>query len=162
MKIGIIVYSQTNNTYSVAEKLGDELKRSGHEVKIDRIVTEGEVKPGDKNIKFKSKPDVREYDGLVFCSPVHAFSLPPAMNEYLKGISSLKGKDSACFVTKNLPFKWTGGTRTVKSMKKIVESKGGSISGSGIIVWRGAGKNPKREKSINDLVNEINGYFSGK
>lgn len=159
MKIGIIVYSQTNNTYSVAEKLGDKLKRSGHSVTIERIETEGEVKPGEKDIKFKSRPEVKNYSGLVFCSPVHAFSLPPAMETYLGGISALKGKRTACFITKKLPFNWTGGTRTVNRMKKIIKSKGGSVSGSGIIVWRGEEKNPDREKKIDDLVGEISGIF---
>ena len=155
MKIGIIVYSQTNNTLAVAGKLEERLKKSGHSVSIERVETEGEVKPGEKDIKFKFKPEIKQYEGVVFCSPVHAFSLPPAMSSYMNGISTMKGKKTTCFVTKNLPGKWTGGNRTINSMAKIIESKGGSVSGSGIICWRGKDKNPERDQKISDLVDEL-------
>ena len=36
MKIGIIVYSKTGNTYSVAEKLESSLAKAGHTVEIKR------------------------------------------------------------------------------------------------------------------------------
>ncbi len=41
MKIGIIVYSQTGNTFSVAEKLKAKLTAAGHNVNIERLTTVG-------------------------------------------------------------------------------------------------------------------------
>ena len=40
MKIGIVVYSQTGNTYQVAEKLQETLSDKGHSVNIERINVE--------------------------------------------------------------------------------------------------------------------------
>ncbi len=108
MNIGIIVYSQTGNTYSVAQKLKEELLASGHSANVERIETIGEVKQGEKNIQFKSLPEIGAYDALVFASMVQAFSLSLVMKSYLMQIESLKGKKIACFVTKGLLFNWTG------------------------------------------------------
>ncbi|MCC7557773.1 MAG: flavodoxin domain-containing protein, partial [Methanobacteriaceae archaeon] len=100
MKIGIIVFSQTENSYSVALKLKDKLVESGHEVEVERVVPVGDVPPRAKVVEFQNEPEVSEYDAIVFGSPVHAFTLAPAMNAYLEQISSLEDKKIACFVTK--------------------------------------------------------------
>lgn len=155
MKIGIIVYSQTENTYSVALKLQDKLLADGHEVNVERVIPMGEVPPRAKTAEFKNAPEVAEYDSLVFGSPVHAFSLAPAMGAYLEQIPSLEDKKIACFVTKGAPFKWTGGNRAISIMKKICESKGGTIVGTDIVVWRG-----DIDKKINELIRIFSVLFS--
>jgi flavodoxin len=38
MKIGIIIHSETGNTYSVALRLQTKLMESGHHVNLDRLV----------------------------------------------------------------------------------------------------------------------------
>jgi len=45
MKIGIIVYSKTGNTYSVGMKLKDQLIQLGHDVEITRLNIENEKAP---------------------------------------------------------------------------------------------------------------------
>jgi flavodoxin len=154
MKIGIIVYSQTENTYSVALKLQDKFLADGHEVNIERVIPVGEVPPRAKAVEFQNAPEVAEYDALVFGSPVHAFSLAPAMNAYLEQISSLENKKIACFVTKGVPFNWTGGNRAIGIMKKICESKGGTIVGTDIVVWRG-----DIDKKITELIRVFSVLF---
>ncbi|MBN1935296.1 MAG: flavodoxin family protein, partial [Anaerolineae bacterium] len=106
MKIGIIVYSQTGNTYSVAQKLETRLAAAGHSVTLERITIIGEASPGTP-VQFQTRPDVGPYDALVFGAPVQAFSLVTVMRSYLGQIASLQGKQVACFVTKQLPFYWT-------------------------------------------------------
>jgi hypothetical protein len=69
------------------------------------------------------------------------------MGAYLEQIPSLEDKKIACFVTKGAPFKWTGGNRAISIMKKICESKGGTIVGTDIVVWRG-----DIDKKINELI----------
>jgi len=54
MKIGIILYSQTGNTYSVAQKLQEKLIAKGHSVDLERLKAVGELRPGGKNIQFES------------------------------------------------------------------------------------------------------------
>lgn len=150
MEIGIIVYSQTEHTYSVAEKLQEKLIGAGNKVKIEKVIPAGEVHPGKKDITFETHPNIDAYDTLIFGSPVHAFNLAPAMKAYLEQIPSLQDKKIACYVTKGLPFHRTGGNQAISQMKKICQSKGGTVIGTGIIVWRGG-----RSKEINELVEKF-------
>lgn len=89
MKIGIILYSQTGNTYSVAQKLQEKLIAKGHSVDLERLKAVGELRPGGKNIQFESIPDIEQYEAMIFGSPVQAFSLSSAMSKYLSQIVSL-------------------------------------------------------------------------
>lgn len=154
MRIGIIVYSKTENTYSVAEKLQEKFQESGHEVEIEMVVPAGDVPPRAKNVEFQSKPEIESYDALVFGSPVHAFSLAPPMNAYLEQIDSLQNKKIACFVTKGLRFNWTGGNQAIGKMKKICESKGGKVVGTDIVVW-----NKNKDAKIDELVRKFSVLF---
>lgn len=154
VNIGIIVHSQTNNTYSVAEKLQAKLKEAGNEINIEKVDMVGGNKPGSKDIQVENPPDVTGYDGLIFGSPVHAFSLAPAMKIYLEQIPSLQDKKVALYVTKGLPLKFTGGTRAIGQMEKICESKGGNIVGTDIVIWRG-----DIDKNINALIGKFSAIF---
>ncbi|NYB51779.1 MAG: NAD(P)H-dependent oxidoreductase [Methanobacteriaceae archaeon] len=154
MKIGIIVHSQTNNTYSVAEKLHEKLQEAGNDVNIERVNMVGGNKPQGKDIQIENPPEVAEYDAIVFGSPVHAFSLAPAMKVYLEQIPSLQDKKVALYVTKALPLNFTGGTRAIGQMEKICQSKGATIVGTDIVVWRG-----DINKKINDLTRKFSVIF---
>ena len=154
MKIGIVVYSQTEHTYSVAQKLQKRLQEKGNDVELERVVVKGEVHPGSKDMEFEIIPDVEKYDALVFGSPVQAFSLARPMKAYLEQIPSLQGKKIALFVTKGVRFNWTGGTQAIGKMKKISQSKGGSIVGTDIIVW-----NKNRDDKIDALLRRFSAIF---
>jgi NAD(P)H dehydrogenase (quinone) len=154
MKIGIIVYSQTGNTYLVAQHLKERLEASKHTAVIERVTVDSALSRG-KNVKFTQIPAVEEYDALVFGSPVHAFSLAQPMAAYLKQLPSLQKKKAACFVTKQLPFSWTGGNRALSAMKKICASKGAKVSGSGIVVCSGA----QREQNVKRCVEKLAALF---
>lgn len=151
MKVGIIVYSQTGNTFEVAEEMEKKISGSGHTVKIDRITVEGEPNPGEKKIKFENKPDVSSYDMIVFGAPVQAFSLCVVMKSYLADVGDLKGKKVHLFTTKAISNKWTGGNGAIKKMKKLSEEKGAKIGESGIIFW----KEKHRDKMIKEVVDKI-------
>lgn len=155
IKIGIIVHSQTNNTYSVAQKLQEKLQEMGNDVEIKRVsMVGGDVPKNKKDIQIEDPPEISGYDALIFAAPVHAFSLAPAMQVYLKQISSLHDKKVALFVTKGLPFKFTGGTRAIGQMKNICKSKGGKIVGTDIVIWRG-----DVEGNINELIRNFSVLF---
>ncbi|PKL67238.1 MAG: flavodoxin [Methanobacteriales archaeon HGW-Methanobacteriales-1] len=149
MKIGIIVYSKTENTYSVAQKLQKKFQES-HEVEIESVVPAGEVPMKAKNVEFQSKPELESYDALIFGAPVHAFSLAPPMKSYLEQLDSLQDKKIACFVTKGLKFNWTGGNQAIGKMKKICESKGGKVVGTDIVVW-----NKSRDQKIDEMIRKF-------
>ena len=151
MKIGIILYSQTGNTYSVSLKLKVKLVTAGHSVNIERLKVIGEVQPGTKDIKFEKLPDTGSYDALVFGSPVQAFSLSSVMASYLTQIPSLQGKKVAFLVTQSFPFPWMGGNRTVGQMKKICEPKGATVCGAAVVNW----SKRSREKRITEMVEKL-------
>lgn len=154
MKIGIVVHSQTENTYSVAQKLQEKLSAAGNEVEIQRVNMVGGNKPQGKDIQIENPPEIDEYDALIFGAPVHAFSLAPAMKVYMEQIPSVQDKKIALFVTKGLRFDWTGGTRAIGQMKKICQSKGGIIMGTGIVVW-----NKQKDKKIAEVVAKFSSLF---
>ena len=154
MKIGIIIHSRTGHTYFVAQRLEEKLSADGHEVAIQQLrLAEGQDVPG-KDSMIKNPPDLNGYDRVIFGAPVHAFSLSKVMEAYLTQVSSLTGKTVVCFVTKGLPFGWTGGNRAIGQMKEICGSKGGIVSGTGVIVW-----SKQRDKKIAELVEGFSGMF---
>lgn len=151
MKIGIIVFSKTNNTFLVGERLKTALEEIGADVEIQRVIPENDD-PGVKSpIVFTNKPEVSPYDMVILGSPVWAFSLAIVMKEYLEQVSTFEGKRIFSFVTKQLPSKFTGGTRANRQIKDAVELKSGKVEKSFIISW----KNKNREAEIAKLVEEI-------
>lgn len=155
MKIGIIVYSRTGNTLSVAKRLEEKLMAAGHDVKIEKVtaVNDGEMDAG--KIQLSNIPDASAYDTLIFGSPVRGFSLSAAMNAYLSQLAVLKEKNVFCYVTQAFPFPSMGGNRAIEQMKKICESKGVKVSKTGIVNW----SNIRREKMIVDIIEKASGLF---
>jgi flavodoxin len=151
MKIGIIVHSKTGHTLSVAERLKEKLTAAGHPAGIERITPVDENERRLENVKFERPPDLSQYEAFVFAAPVHAFSVSRAMEAYIGRLPALNGKKAACFVTKSLPFKWTGGNKAISVMKNGIEAKGGKVVATDIICWGGAG----REKEISELLEKF-------
>ncbi len=147
MKVGLIVYSQTGNTLSVAQKLEEAIKAAGHTVSIVRVEPEGGKASGPV-IKLKSVPDVSPYDAIIFASPVQGFSLAPVMKTYLSKISGLDGKKVYCYVTQQLKKTWMGGNRAVKQITAACKAKGVDILSSGVVNWSSS----IREEQISDIV----------
>lgn len=149
------MHSQTNHTYSVAEKLQEKFSEMGNEVELKRVsMVGGDVSKNKKDIQIEDPPEIIKYDALIFGAPVHAFSLAPAMQLYLEQISSLQDKKVALFVTKGLPFNFTGGTRAIGQMKNICQSNGGNVVGTGIVIWRG-----DIDRNIDELIRNFSVLF---
>ena len=155
MNIGIILYSETGNTYSVSQKLKEKLVKSGHSVNIERLKVIGKIHPSTKDVKFETLPNIEPYDALVFGSPVQAFSLSSAMRAYLLQTKSLQDKKIAFLVTQSFPFPWLGGNHAIGQMKKICESKGATIRGTAVVNW----SKPSREKQISEIVEKLSKLF---
>jgi flavodoxin len=151
MRVGIIVYSQTGNTFSVAEKMLGKLSAEGHLVNLDRITIEGDPPRSEKKVRFENQPKVDIYKDVIFGAPVQGFRLAMVMDKYLSEVRSLKGKKVHIFVTKGLASKWTGGNGAIKKMKKICESKGAEIGETGMIYW----KDKYKDKMADDLIARI-------
>ena len=154
MNVGIIVYSQTGNTLSVAQRLEHDIRAKGHEVSLSKVEPVQNTSPSSAPIELKSSPDISLYDVIIFASPVQAFSLSPAMKFYLSQVSSLTGKKVCCFVTQQLKKAWLGGNHAVRQIKSACQIKGADITVSGIVNW----SSDMREQQINDVVSRLSSF----
>ena len=152
MKIGIVVYSQSGNTLSVAQELCDSNTGCGNQASILKVTALNEREGEASKIRLKEIPDVEEFDALIFGSPVHGFSLAPVMMAYLLQLPELSHKEVACFVTQGLPKAWMGGNRSLKQMVDICTNKGATIVSKGIINWP---KPEKRAEMILGLTEQL-------
>lgn len=158
MMIGIVIYSQTGNTRNVAEKLKIELAAAGHTIVIEEVTIEGKLPAQPGQLELKNIPNVDSCEAVIFGAPVQALSLNPVMKKYMEQLHSLIGKKVVCFVTKQIPLLWFGGTGAVSTMKKICSSKGADVIGTEIVVWAES----KRERSIRKCVDSIVHMFNQK
>lgn len=154
MNIGMIVYSQTGHTLSVAETLRDKLIASGHGITLEQIEVEGDVAPGQE-VHFKTLPDPAPYDTLILAAPTQAFSLVEVMKQYLAQVDSLSGKSIACLTTEFFPFPWMGGNRAIRQMTDLATAKGAAVRGGGVINWSRMG----RERQIVEVTDSLCGLF---
>lgn len=147
MKIGIILFSETGNTYSVAKKIKDHLKNK--DVTIEKIAIQ-RLSNDRSHFNFTYEPSIEDYDLIIFGAFVEGFMLTPVMREYLLK-QDLTNKKTMAFVTHFFPYAWMGGNNSLKQMKELLQQKGSNILSSGVINW----KHPKRNKEIDDLVNNF-------
>ncbi len=150
-RIGIIVYSQTGNTRLVGQKLRDRLQEDGHRAEMVLLNNPSDEETEEEESCPPDPPVPRHYDAVVFGAPVHAFSLAPPMVQYLEDLSSLRNMGLVCFVTKQLPFVWTGGTRALATMQDICESKGGRVLGTQTVVWAGTGRDERIDRCVQNM-----------
>lgn len=154
MNVGLIVYSQTGNTLSVAKKLEQTLQAAGHTVMLEQVEAVDRPPNSSAPIQLKSAPDLSSYDVVIFASPVHAFSLAPAMKLYLSQISSLAGKKVSCFVTQQLKKAWMGGNRAIRQISTACQAKGAGIIASGIVNWSCS----TRDEQIEELISRLSAF----
>lgn len=155
MKIGIIIHSETGNTFSVAQKLKVGLISSGHSVSIDKVIAANDRQQDIQKINLLTIPDVSGYDAIIFGAPVRGFSLSPILAAYLSQLETLQGKKVECFVTEFFPFPWMGGNRAIRQMKNICESKAGKVIGTGIINW----SSKHRQEQIDHILERQSSLF---
>lgn len=155
MRIGIIVYSQTDNTFTVAKELQRKLMNVAKTVTLERVTIVGEPGQPESKIELAVKPGLDPYDEIIFGAPVQAFNLAVVMKKYMNQLGSMKGKKVHFFVTKKLAQKWTGGNRAVNQMNKICRSKGASVGESGIIFWKDQHRKRTTEEVIERLIHAI-------
>jgi hypothetical protein len=157
MKIGIVVYSQTGNTLSVATKLKEKLAAAGHSVALEQVKLVGERKSGSREFQLGPLPDVTPYDVVVIGAAVEAFSLSAVMTKCLGEIGPLEKKSVVCLITQAFPFAWLGGNRAALQMRKLCESKGAAVRGSAVVNWMGRGL----DRRIANGVEKLSKFVSG-
>jgi len=151
MKVGIVVYSQTGNTLSVATKLMEKLAAAGRSVVLESVKLVAERKQGSRECQLGPLPDLSPYDVLVFGAPVEAFSLSPVMAKYLGEIGSLEKKSAVCLITQGFPFAWLGGSRAARQMRTLCEAKGAAVRGAAVVNWMGRGLDRRIANGVEKL-----------
>jgi flavodoxin len=134
MEIGIVVYSHTGHTLSVAVKLKEKLSAAGHAVTLEQVEPAGPVSLSARHAELKTKPEIDAYDALVFGSPAWGGVPAAPMTSYLAQVSSLQGKKVVCLVTGLFPPGW-GRNQTSAQMQAICKAKGATVCGSGSVGW---------------------------
>ena len=148
MKIGIIVYSQTGNTLSVAEKLRDKLLEQGSAAEILRVTVEGGDYQSKAPLKLIGTPDPCGFDAVVFASPVQAFSLAQAMVLYFRQMPSFEAQKTLFFTTQQLKKSWLGANHAIRQAKAMLLAKGAQVATSGSVQWSSG----QREEQIAALI----------
>ncbi|MBN1306706.1 MAG: flavodoxin family protein [Chitinispirillaceae bacterium] len=134
MNIGIVVHSQSGYTAKVARLLGAEFSKKGHDPHTVLLRTTGKVAPGSTSFEIRNAPEVDGYDCIILGAPVWAFRASPVIMKYLGGLGRLSGKKVLCFVTKGLPFLWTGGRQALAAMEgELALSDAAMLPGE--IIW---------------------------
>lgn len=152
MNVGIVVYSQTGNTRSVAAKLAEVATAAGYRVRLQEIQLAEERKQGARAFKLGPLPSLDGLDFVVFGAPVEAFSLSPVMIESLKELPSLRDRRVACLVTQGFPYRWLGGNRALRQMAKLCEAKGATVLGGDVVNWMGAGLDGRIARAVERLA----------
>ena len=151
VNVGIIIFSRTGNTLSVAEKIRDACLAQGHTAVIKRVNAENEDSNSRLPVQLKNTPDPLRFDAVVFGAPVQGFSLSPIMKAYLAQLPQFKGKKVACFVTQHLPKPWMGGNQAIGQMRNLCQSRGADIFMTGIVNWT----SKSREDQIAGVVSKL-------
>ena len=152
MNIGIIVFSKTGNTLSVAEKLRDTLITKSHKVVLEKVTASNDSEMDPGKILLTNAPSTHGYDMLVFASPVYGGRLPAVMQTYLQRIPAMEGKLAAGFVTEAFPFPSWGGNQTIKGLEELVKAKGSKLSATSVVNWTFPGR---RKALIAETVEKI-------
>ena len=155
MNVGIMIYSETGNTLSVAERLEERLVAAGHTVELRHVTVQGGRSRGDRQFTLADAPDVTPYDGVVFGSSVEAFSLSPVMDAYMKTVGTLDGKTVTCLVTQAFPYRWMGGNRALRQMAKHCRARGGKVAAVGVVNWAKS----RREATLRAAIDQLSRTF---
>lgn len=148
MNVGIIVYSYTGNTLSVAERIQSALEQKGHTATLLQVKAVDQNPNNRAPVTLSEAPDPTPYDELILAAPVNGFQLALVMQTYLKAQPKLAGKTVDAFVTHYFPKAWLGGNQTISQFKSALEANGATVRKTGVINW----SSRKRESDINGLI----------
>ena len=151
MNVGIIIFSRTGNTLSVAEKIRDACIAQGHNAVIERVTAENDDPKNKQPLRLKTAPVPLCYDAVIFGAPVEGFSLSLVMKVYLEKIPQITGKKIYCFVTQHFPKPWMGGNQAIRQMCRLCRTKGGDVAGTGIVNWT----SKSRDAQMRDVTTRL-------
>lgn len=148
MNISIVVYSETNNTLSVAQKLKTSFEEKGDTVEFITL----QVHDIKRNKKLISIPTIAPCDLLILASPVQGFSVALPMKEFLKK-GTVKPKQKVyLLITQHFKRRWLGGNQTLKQMKKQLHHVNANVEREVDIHWSSKNRNIQIKEAIKELT----------
>jgi multimeric flavodoxin WrbA len=150
MNIGIMVYSHTGHTLSVARQLEQKLSADGHAVTLVKLEISGPVNAGAERASLRTVPTIAPYDGLVFASPVNGGRMSAAMATYLEQTPPLRGRKVAFLLTHFFIRRW-GTEQTIAQMTEVCEAKGASILGASDVRWSSLRRGREIARAVDSL-----------
>jgi flavodoxin len=108
MSIGIVYYSRTGNTRTVAQILAEKIQKQN--VPVDLIEIEAMKRPGfftagraamkEQELPVKNTDvDLGKYETLIVGSPVWGGCCSPYIKTFFSSAKNIKGKKTAMFIT---------------------------------------------------------------
>ena len=156
MNIGLLVYSVSGHSLSVAKRLKARLEATGHTATMVRLETVGGSRLEAERTPLKALPELDAYDGLVVCSPVRGGALPPPVCAMMEQLSGLEHKRVACLLTHAFRPTW-GANQTLAQMRELCQQRGMSLCGACETSWHLLG----REKNIARAVECVLAALAG-
>jgi flavodoxin len=130
MNIGIIIYSMSGHTATVAKAVAERFRRDDHDVDIKLLLVTGMPHPGSKRFSICNMPESEEidgYDAILFGGPVWLFKPSPVILKFLGRLEKLDRKKLLCFVTQLSLWPSLGGHQALKMMNNKLKESGGTI-----------------------------------
>lgn len=142
MNKAVVFYSLTGNTKIVANLFEgyDQLE-----------ITTNNNYPQSKDNKLVRIPDISNYEEIIFACPTHGMRMAKPMVSYIEQLETLENKHIHVFITHFFPFKWMGGTQTLKQFKKMIEKKSGTVDQMVSVNW----KSKRREQLILNMLEKF-------
>ena len=154
MKIGLIVYSFSGHTLSVAHALQAPLTQAGHAVDLVQIEPSLPVRVGQTRVPLRTTPSTYGYDALVFGTCVRGGAMAAPMAGFMAQLAPLDGLPVACLVTGFFPPN-LGRNQTLAQMEAVCKTKGARVLGAGSVGWFSL----RRKQQIAEVVAHLNGLF---
>jgi flavodoxin len=135
MNVGVVVYSLTGNTFSVAEAVKSTLIKAGLSVRFETIKAKNEDPNASGPVELTQNPSVSDHQILILGGPVRGFSTAPIVKAYIEQLPDLNGKPVFLFVTHHFPLAFLGGNSALGMTRKLIEAKNGRVIGTGVVNW---------------------------
>jgi len=154
MKIGILIYSHSGNTLSVAEKIKVEMEKRNSDATIEKIALINDDPQSPHPAELKNIPDIDGYDKLIIGAPINGFSLCKAMKMYLQNHAKLKNKEINCFVTQHFKHSFLGGNRGIKQITSFCNNQNSTVKNTAFIHWSSNNRKEEIDTTV-DLMADI-------
>jgi flavodoxin len=128
MYIAILVYSQTGTTEKFASAIARECERLGHSVETTLLIPDAhKVTPATKELRVINVPDCRQFDAVLFGSPVWGGRPTPVIKAAITQARGIENKPVVPFVTMGFPLAVMGGTQSLNAMHRAAAARGARV-----------------------------------